>query len=146
MGECTVLSARWAMTYPALPQRVVHHLLPTSRWAPGSRCCLPPITACSMQRKWNWEAQEYPHPSKAGRCPLPSGTSPWPSQLCLLVSEPTLLSWVLSFTEANVWYWSFSFSISPPSEYSGLISFRIDWFDQYLTPILWPPDAKNCLI
>ena len=26
-------------------------------------------------------------------------------------------------------YWSFSFSISPCSEYSGLISFRIDWFD-----------------
>ena len=26
-------------------------------------------------------------------------------------------------------YWSFSFSISPPSAYSGLISFRIDWFD-----------------
>ena len=26
-------------------------------------------------------------------------------------------------------YWSFGFSISPSSEYSGLISFRIDWFD-----------------
>ena len=26
-------------------------------------------------------------------------------------------------------YWSFSFSISPSSECSGLISFRIDWFD-----------------
>ena len=26
-------------------------------------------------------------------------------------------------------YWSFSFSICPPSEYSGLIYFRIDWFD-----------------
>ena len=26
-------------------------------------------------------------------------------------------------------YWSFSFIISPSSEYSGLISFRIDWFD-----------------
>ena len=26
-------------------------------------------------------------------------------------------------------YWSFSFSISPSSEYSGLISFQIDWFD-----------------
>ena len=26
-------------------------------------------------------------------------------------------------------YWSFSFSISPTSEYSGLISFRIDWSD-----------------
>ena len=26
-------------------------------------------------------------------------------------------------------YWSFTFSISPSNEYSGLISFRIDWFD-----------------
>ena len=26
-------------------------------------------------------------------------------------------------------YWSFSFSISPSNEYSGLISFRIDWMD-----------------
>ena len=31
----------------------------------------------------------------------------------------------------NKWpkYWIFSFSISPSSQYSGLISFRIDWFD-----------------
>ena len=31
----------------------------------------------------------------------------------------------------NRWskYWSFSFSTSPSNEYSGLISFRIDWFD-----------------
>ena len=28
-------------------------------------------------------------------------------------------------------YWSFSFSISPSSEYSGLISFRMDWFDLF---------------
>ena len=26
-------------------------------------------------------------------------------------------------------YWSFSFNISPSNEYSGLISFRIDWLD-----------------
>ena len=26
-------------------------------------------------------------------------------------------------------YWGFSFSISPSSEYSGLLSFRTDWFD-----------------
>ena len=26
-------------------------------------------------------------------------------------------------------YWSFIFGISPSNEYSGLISFRIDWFD-----------------
>ena len=28
-------------------------------------------------------------------------------------------------------YWSFSYSISPPSEYSGLISFRMDWLDLF---------------
>ena len=26
-------------------------------------------------------------------------------------------------------YWSFSFSVSPPNEYSGLISFKTNWFD-----------------
>ena len=31
-------------------------------------------------------------------------------------------------------YWSFSFSISPSSEGSGLISFRIDWFDLLAVP------------
>ena len=28
-------------------------------------------------------------------------------------------------------YWSFSFSISPSNEYSGLISFRMDWLDPF---------------
>ena len=32
-------------------------------------------------------------------------------------------------------YWSFSFSISPSSEYSGLISFRIDWFESLSNPL-----------
>ena len=32
-------------------------------------------------------------------------------------------------------YWSFSFSISPPREYSGLISLKIDWFD--LLAVQW---------
>ena len=31
-------------------------------------------------------------------------------------------------------YWSFNFSISPSNEYSGLISFRIDWFDYPRSP------------
>ena len=36
-------------------------------------------------------------------------------------------------------YWSFSFSISPFSKYSGLISFRIDWFEHHSSKasILW---------
>ena len=31
-------------------------------------------------------------------------------------------------------YWSFNFSISPSNEYSGLIAFRIDWFDPPCSP------------
>ena len=33
-------------------------------------------------------------------------------------------------------FWSFSFSISPSNEFSGLISFRIDWFDLAVQGIL----------
>ena len=36
-------------------------------------------------------------------------------------------------------YWSFSFIISPSNEYSGLISFRIDWFD--LSAIQGTPES-----
>ena len=31
-------------------------------------------------------------------------------------------------------YWSFSFSISPSNEYSGLISFKTDWLDLHAVP------------
>ena len=37
--------------------------------------------------------------------------------------------WSFSFSIRRPKYWSFSFSIRPSNEYSGLISFRIDWFD-----------------
>ena len=38
-------------------------------------------------------------------------------------------------------YWSFSFSISPSNKYSGLISFRIDWFD--LIAVLGTPHHSS---
>ena len=38
-----------------------------------------------------------------------------------------LFQWVGSSQQVP-WYWNFSFSISPSNEYSGLISFSIDWF------------------
>ena len=38
-----------------------------------------------------------------------------------------LCRWVFSFRWPK--YWSFSFNISPSNEYSGLISFRMDWLD-----------------
>ena len=43
-------------------------------------------------------------------------------------------------------YWSFSFSISPSNEYSGLISFRMDWFDLLAvqeTPKSLPQHCQN---
>ena len=39
-----------------------------------------------------------------------------------------LFQWVSSLHQVAK-YWSFSFSISPSNEYSGLISFRMDWLD-----------------
>ena len=44
-------------------------------------------------------------------------------------------------------YWSFSFSISPSNEYSGLISFRMDWCDllvvqRTLKSLLQPTDVR----
>ena len=34
-------------------------------------------------------------------------------------------------------YWSFSFSISPSNEYSGLISFRMDWLDLLAVQVIF---------
>ena len=39
------------------------------------------------------------------------------------------------FTSGGHKYWSVSFSISPSNEYSGLISFRIDWLDVFTVQV-----------
>ena len=56
--------------------------------------------------------------------------------LCLrLLLLPLIFPSIRIFSKESVlcirWpkYWSFSFSISPSNEYSGLIFFRIDWFN-----------------
>ena len=52
-----------------------------------------------------------------------------------LVLLPSIFPSIRVFSDESVlhikWpeYWCFSFSISPSNEYSGLIFFRIDWFD-----------------
>ena len=70
---------------------------------------------------------------------LMSIESVMPSNHLILCSSlfllPSILPSIRVFSSESVLhircpeYWSFSFSISPSNEYSGLISFRIDWFD-----------------
>ena len=54
---------------------------------------------------------------------------------CPLLLPPSIFSSIRLFSSESVlcirWlkYCSFSFNISPSNEYSGLISFRMDWFD-----------------
>ena len=92
----------------------------------------------------------WPHGLQHARLPCPSPTpraysDSYPSSQvmppnCLILCRPLLLLPSISpnirvFSNESVlrirWptYWSFSFNISPSNEYSGLISFRIDWFD-----------------
>ena len=55
--------------------------------------------------------------------------------LCHILLLPSIFPSIRIFSNESVlciwWakYWSFSFSISPSNEYSGLIPFRMDWFD-----------------
>ena len=55
--------------------------------------------------------------------------------LCHLLLPPSIFPSIRVFSNESVlrkrWpdYWSFSFSISPSNEYSGLISLRMDWLD-----------------
>ena len=54
---------------------------------------------------------------------------------CLLLLLPSIFPNIRVFSNESVFrirwpkYWSFGFSISPSNEYSGLISFRMDWLD-----------------
>ena len=54
---------------------------------------------------------------------------------CPLLLVPSIIPSIRVFSDESVlhirWpkYWNFSFSNSPSNEYSGLISFRTDWFD-----------------
>ena len=59
---------------------------------------------------------------------------------CPLLLLPSIFPSIRVFSNESAlhirWpkYWSLSFSISPSNEYSGLISFRIDWFDLLAVP------------
>ena len=68
-------------------------------------------------------------------CPLSRWCHPTISSCRPLLLLPSIFPSIRVFSSESVlrirWpkYWSFSLSISPSNEYSGLISFRMDWLD-----------------
>ena len=80
-------------------------------------CPSPTPRATQTHVHWVSDATQPPHP------------------LSTLLLLPSILPSIRVFSNESVlhtrWpkYWSFSFSISPSSEYSGLICFRMDWLD-----------------
>ena len=107
----------------------------------------------------------WPHGLQHTRLPCPSATPRVYPNSCPLSRwcHPTISSSVIPFSSHSQsfpesgsfpmsqffcirWpkYWSFSFSISPSNEYSGLISFRVDWVDllavqaRIMTPNQYP--------
>ena len=68
-------------------------------------------------------------------CPLSRWCHSTILSCCLLLLPPSIFPSIRVFSNESAlhirWpkYWSFSLSISPSNEYSGLIPFRIDWFD-----------------
>ena len=105
--------------------------------------CFSYLSVQSFSGVWLW-----PHGLQHARppCPTPraySNSCPscrWCHPAIFILCHPlplplSIFSNIRIFSNESVihtrWpkYWSFSFSISPFNEYSGLISFRVDWLD-----------------
>ena len=102
---CSVTQSRLTLCNPMVcstPGLLVHHQL---------------LELAQTHVYWVGDAIQPSHPL--------SSPSPPAFQLS---QHQGLFQWVSS---SIMWpkYWSFGFSVSPSNEYSGLISFRIDWFD-----------------
>ena len=67
---------------------------------------------------------------------------------CPLLLLPSIIPSIRVFSNELVFhirlpkYWSFSFNISPSNEYSGLISYTIDWFDSSFLKLKWLKNVK----
>ena len=93
-----------------------------SLWAHGllhTRLPCPSPTPGVYSNSCPWS--QWCHPT------ISSSVSPFSCLQSFPESGSFLMSWV--FASGKPKYWSFNFSINPSNEYSGLISFRMDWFD-----------------
>ena len=99
-----------------------HLVVSDSLWPHGLKharlpCALPTPGACSDSCRSSW----WCHPTTLFCRPFLLLPSAFPSVRVFSIESVLCIRWPK--------YWSFSFSISPSNEYSGLISFRMDWFD-----------------
>ena len=98
-------------SYPSSSSRVFSNSCPLNRWChPTISSTVAPFSSCP-------DAIQPSHPLS----PLLLLPSIFPSIRVFSFELAVCIRWPK--------YWSFSLSISPSNEYSGLISFRIDWFD-----------------
>ena len=75
-----------------------------------------------------WELTQTPV-HRVGDAIQPSHPLTSPSSSAIDLSQHQVFSYESVLNIRWPKYWSFSFSIRPSSEYSGLISFRMDWLD-----------------
>ena len=122
--------AKWEIIYVCVHVRVCvsvqfsHSVVSSSLWPPRTgACCQTSLSITNSQSLLKLMSIELMMPSNhLILCP----------PFLLL---PSIFPSIMVFSNESVlhimWskYWSFSFSISPSNEYSGLISFKIDWFD-----------------
>jgi len=99
-----------------------HSVISNSLWPHGLQHARPPCPSPTPRAYSNsCPLSQWCHPT------ILSSVSPSPPTSNLSQHQGLLNESVLHLRWPK--YWSFSFNISPSNEYSGLISFRMDWLD-----------------
>ena len=108
---CSVAQLCWFLLSHSLPPHGLH-----CPWKPGFPVLYDLPEFAQAHVCWVNDAIQPSHPLSS------------PSPALSLSQHQGLLQWVGPLYQVPK-YWSFSFSISPSNDYSGLISFRMDWLD-----------------
>ena len=130
-----------------------HSVVSDSLWPHGLQLDRPPCPSAVPQACSNfYPSSQWYHPT------ISSSVIPFSSCLQSLTASGSFqMKWKEDLSNESVlhirWpkYWSFNFNISPSNEYSGLISFRIDWLDLLvvqgtLKSLLQHPSSKASIL
>ena len=112
----------------------------TTRWREHAGLCVQSLSLSDCATTWTAAGQAFlSFTISQNLCGLMATEPTMPSNHLILCRPrlllPSIIPSIRVFSNESVlcirWpkYWSFSFSISPSNEYSGLISFKMDWLD-----------------